>query len=65
MRLKLLKYALICVKQNLKSLYKLHNNYRYIGLFRILPNIQNGLGKSVYEKIIMAGNYFRKILQFV
>ena len=38
----------ICVgifqKQNLNLLYNLRNNYRQLGVFKILPNIQNGLG---------------------
>ena len=61
----MLKYAWMRLKQNLKSLYKLHNNYRYIWLFRMLPSILTGLGRSAYQKIIMARIYFRKILQFV
>ena len=46
----MLKYAWIRLKQNLKSLYKLHNNCKYIGLFRMLPSIYTGLGKSAYQK---------------
>ena len=33
------EYGWICLKQNLKQLYKLSSFYRYIGAFRILPNI--------------------------
>ena len=35
----MLKYSLICLKQSLTLLYKLHNNYRYTAVFKMLPNI--------------------------
>ena len=34
----------ICQKQNLNLLYNLRNIYRYLGVFKILSNILNGLG---------------------
>ena len=34
----------ICQKQKLNLLYNLRSIYRYLGVFKILSNIQNGLG---------------------
>ena len=49
-----------------KSLYKLLSIYGYRGLLGLLPGIGGGLGEGgrLAGWVIMAGSYFRGVLQF-
>ena len=50
----MLRYAWICLKQNLKSIYKLHTNCRCIGVFRILSSL--GLEKWSRKESLAKNN---------
>ena len=49
----------MCLEQTLKSFYKLHNNYRYIGVFRMLSSL--GLEKWSRKEHLAKNNYGLKL----